>query len=129
MSNWYKDNNIDNNIAVSSRIRLARNLKGFPFPARMTNEQRKELNLKVKEALLGSNTPFAKSLKYIDMANVPDTQKYAMVERHIISPEFANKSDDPETVYTTSLLSVGSTSILFIILSPFFVTQNISKQL
>jgi protein arginine kinase len=94
MSNWYKDNNTDNTIAVSSRIRLARNLKGFPFPARMTTEQRKELNLKVKEALLGSNTPFAKSLKYIDMANVPDTQKYAMVERHIISPEFANKSDD-----------------------------------
>jgi protein arginine kinase len=94
MSNWYKDVSIDNTIAVSSRIRLARNLKGFPFPARMTTEQRKELNLKVKEALLGSNTPFAKSLKYIDMANVPDTQKYAMVERHIISPEFANKSDD-----------------------------------
>jgi protein arginine kinase len=94
MSNCYKDVSIDNTIAVSSRIRLARNLKGFPFPARMTTEQRKELNLKVKEALLGSNTPFAKSLKYIDMANVPDTQKYAMVERHIISPEFANKSDD-----------------------------------
>lgn len=35
---------------------------------------------------------------------------------------FANKSDDPETVYTTSLLSVGSTSILFIILSSFFIT-------
>ena len=94
MSNWYKNNNTDNSVAVSSRIRLARNLKGFPFPARMTTEQRKELNLKVKEALLHSNTPFAKSLKYIDMSNVPDIQKYAMVERHIISPEFANKGDD-----------------------------------
>ncbi len=101
MSNWYKNNNTDNAIAVSSRIRLARNLKGFPFPARMTSEQRKELNLKVKEALLGSNTPFAKSLKYIDMANVPEAQKYAMVERHIISPEFANKSDNTAIILSS----------------------------
>ncbi|MBR6564988.1 MAG: protein arginine kinase [Clostridia bacterium] len=94
MSNWYKACENNNQIAISSRIRLARNLKGFPFPARMTNEQRRELNLKVRDALLQSNTPFAKSLKYIDMANVPDTQKYAMVERHIISPEFANNTAD-----------------------------------
>ena len=57
-------------------------------------KRRRELNLKVRDALLQSNTPFAKSLKYIDMANVPDTQKYAMVERHIISPEFANNTAD-----------------------------------
>ena len=94
MSNWYITNENNNKIAVSSRIRLARNLKGFPFPSRMTCEQRKELNLKVREAIMNSNTPFAKSLKYIDMASVPDTQKYAMVERHIISPEFANNSQD-----------------------------------
>ena len=37
MSNWYKACENNNQIAVSSRIRLARNLKGFPFPARMTN--------------------------------------------------------------------------------------------
>jgi protein arginine kinase len=94
MSNWYSDNTNSNGIAVSSRIRLARNLKGFPFPSRMTAEQRKELNYKVRDAILNSNTPFAKSLKYIDMENVPETQKYAMVERHIISPEFANKTEN-----------------------------------
>ena len=93
MSNWYKTAGPRDDIAVSSRIRLARNLKDLPFPSRMTNEQRTELNERVKEAILGSNTPFAKSLKYIDMRDVPETQKYAMVERHIISPEFANKTE------------------------------------
>ena len=92
MSSWYKTEVSDDAIAVSSRIRLARNLKGLPFPSRMTTQQREELNRRVKDAILGSNTPFAKSLKYIDMRDVPEIQKYAMVERHIISPEFANKT-------------------------------------
>ena len=34
---------------------------------------------------------------------------------------FANKSDDPEKVYTTSLISVGSTSLIFLILLTIFL--------
>ena len=34
---------------------------------------------------------------------------------------FANKEDDPEKVYTTSLISVGSTSLIFIILLSVFI--------
>ena len=94
MSNWYTTHAPEDDIAVSTRIRLARNLSGLPFPARMTPEQRRELNLKVKNAVLQSNTPFAKSLKYIDMADVPQTEIAAMVERHIISPEFAEENAD-----------------------------------
>lgn len=35
---------------------------------------------------------------------------------------FANKSDDPNKVYTTSLLSVGFTSLLFMVLATLFIT-------
>ena len=94
MSSWYTTHAPEDDIAVSTRIRLARNLSGLPFPARMTPEQRRELNLKVKNAVIQSNTPFAKSLKYIDMADVPQTEIAAMVERHIISPEFAEENAD-----------------------------------
>ena len=94
MSNWYSKSAPMDDVAVSSRIRLARNLKGIPFPLRMSLEQRKELNKRVKDAICESNTPFAKSLKYIDMRDIPETQRYAMVERHIISPEFASKGQD-----------------------------------
>lgn len=94
MSSWYTTHAPEDDIAVSTRIRLARNLSGLPFPARMTPEQHRELNLKVKNSVLQSNTPFAKSLKYIDMADVPQTEIAAMVERHIISPEFAEENAD-----------------------------------
>jgi len=109
MSSWYKNSGPSDDIAVSSRIRLARNLKGIPFPSRMTTEQRIELNRKVRDAILNSNTPFAKSLKYIDMRDVPEAQKYAMVERHIISPEFANKNEP------TAIILSGDESISIMI--------------
>lgn len=98
MSSWYQTKGPKDDIAVSSRIRLARNLSGIPFPARMTNSQRADLNAKVKKAITESNTPFSKSLKYIDMRDVPETQKYAMVERHIISPEFAKLKDESAVI-------------------------------
>lgn len=105
MSSWYTSPAPENDIAVSTRIRLARNLEGLPFPSRMTAAQREEVNQKVKKAILESNTPFAKKLRFIAMKDVPENEIGAMVERHIISPEFAADSDgkaiiisDDETV-------------------------------
>ena len=70
MSSWYASAAPQDDIVVSTRIRLARNLSGMPFPARMSGEQRRELNARVKKAITESNTPFAKSLKNPPMAIV-----------------------------------------------------------
>ena len=94
MSRWYIETTAQNDIAVSCRIRLARNLQGIPFPNRMTADDRRELNQRVKDAVLNGNSPFAKSLKFINMSDIPEIQRYAMVERHIISPEFAAKTEE-----------------------------------
>lgn len=88
MSSWYMQSSPEDDIVVSSRIRLARNIAGIPFPSRMTEAQRQELNEKVKKAITESNTPFARSLKFIDMKDVPENEARAMVERHVVSPEF-----------------------------------------
>ena len=90
MSCWYTQNAPENDIVISTRVRLARNLSGVPFPSRMTIEQRREVNDSVKRAIIESNTPFAKSLKFIAMKDVPEIERYSMVERHIISREFAS---------------------------------------
>lgn len=91
---WYNEKAPDDDIVVSTRIRLARNLAGVPFPSRMTVEQRKDVNKKIREALLESNTPFAKKLKYITMRDIPENERFSMVERHIISPEFASNYEN-----------------------------------
>lgn len=92
MSNWYSEAS-SSNIAVSTRVRLARNLSGLPFPFRMTSQQREELKNRVKTAVKQSNSPYAKNLKFIDMADVPETEIKSMVERHIISPQFARTNN------------------------------------
>lgn len=92
MSSWYVGRAPEDDIAVSCRIRLARNISGLPFLSKMTDGQRRELMERVKSALLESNTPYAKNLKFIDMASVPSNEIGAMAERHIISPEFAEST-------------------------------------
>ena len=92
MSCWYNTQSPEDDIVVSTRIRLARNLSGIPFPSRMNARQLDNLKQRVKSAIADSDIPFTKSLKYIDMDAVPETEINAMVERHVISPEFAAKS-------------------------------------
>lgn len=93
MSNWYSTEAKENDIVVSTRIRLARNLENTPFPSFMDIEGKKQVAEKIKKAILESDTPFAKSLRFISMEDVPENEIYAMVERHIISPEFAKNPE------------------------------------
>lgn len=94
MSCWYNDKSVEDDIAVSTRIRLARNIAGVPFPSRMTDEQKTAVNEQVKKAIIESNTPYAKSLKFLLMKDIPENERYSMIERHIISPEFVKKSEN-----------------------------------
>ena len=41
---------MDNSIVVSTRIRLARNLKGYPFPSRLDSKRKNEIVQKVYNA-------------------------------------------------------------------------------
>lgn len=88
MGKWYCDSGAS--ITVSTRIRLARNLQGIPFPSRMSSVQLKEVSQRVVDALLSASDEFSKSLKVIKMDEVDDIAARTMVERHIISPDFAS---------------------------------------
>lgn len=92
MSRWYEFTDPDNDIVVSSRIRLARNVKGIPFPKRMNDTQKNELLGVIKSLLDGVSLQGVGNLKYIDVLKCPDEELVAMVERHIISPDFAKET-------------------------------------
>jgi protein arginine kinase len=47
MNKWYEDGGIMDDIVISSRIRLARNLAEYPFPARLTASAAKDILDKV----------------------------------------------------------------------------------
>lgn len=87
MSAWYRDFDNIGGVVISSRVRLARNLADMPFPVKMTPKMFKELKDKVYDAIKKLPNEFA--LKFIEMNDVPELEIKAMVERHVISPDFA----------------------------------------
>ena len=79
-------NNInEKDIAVSTRIRLARNIKSLPYPRKMSVSAAKELIETVWDAL--SNSPLQKELTLFEMAKLSDTEKKSLIEKHLISAE------------------------------------------
>lgn len=80
---------MEGNNIVSTRIRLARNLDGTPFPVKLTPARKKELLLKVKDT---AKTLFPE-LDYIDAMQLTAAQAGTLMEEHLISPEFANKRE------------------------------------
>ncbi len=89
MSCWYKKSNSSNGIIISSRVRLARNISDLPFPRRMSDKAFSELKARVKAAVEDISATENIKLKYIEMDDIPENEISAMVERHIISPDFA----------------------------------------
>jgi len=76
---------MSDNVIISSRVRLARNLADYPFPCRMTDAQRKEVVEKVFAAVKTLPDDFM----LVNMEDINELDTIAMVERHLISPEFA----------------------------------------
>lgn len=93
MYKWYEQEGSQSDGVVSTRVRLARNLRDIPFPARMTARQRQELNRRVYDALREPMDEAGLGLAYLEMDSLSDLQAAAMVERHCISPEFARERE------------------------------------
>lgn len=88
MSKWYIGNSEKCRVVVSTRIRLARNLEEYPFPAKLDAAGKSQVNNLVRDALLGNCD---EDLSYIEMENLTRAQAVSMAERHLVSPEFASE--------------------------------------
>ncbi len=87
MSKWYIGGGEKNEVVVSTRIRLARNLEEYPFPAKLSAAGKKQVNELVRDALLGG---CEEDLSYIEMESLTRAQAISLAERHLVSPEFAS---------------------------------------
>jgi len=85
MLNWYLQNGKDSDVVISSRVRLARNLEEIPFPTKYSKEQAKRVLEKVKEIA----PSIGYGIKYMELNDFDDITKVSLVEKHVISPEFA----------------------------------------
>lgn len=85
---WYEKSGNCGDVVCSTRVRLARNLKQFPFPAKATDPQREAVEQKVRDALLSGNSILSKEFRFVPLENASEEEAVSLVERHIVSPEF-----------------------------------------
>jgi len=94
MPKWYKESGSDSDVVISSRIRLARNLKKYPFSVKLNEKEALELINEVK-GITDKLADYTHRKFYNCNVNVlSDTDKVAMVERHIISPLLVEKQQN-----------------------------------
>lgn len=91
ISPWMRDEGPDNDIVISSRIRLARNFNDYLFPTfRKEEELLKITDFFKKEFDKSSVKPYNNfSLKY--MIDLTKVKKRVLVEKHLISPNLAKE--------------------------------------
>ena len=91
MINWYLQSGNESDVVLSSRIRVARNIEGFPFTNRYTKEESKKIIQIIKEAI----QKIGYGLKVIELKDLDDITIISLIEKHLISPEFAyNKKEE-----------------------------------
>ncbi len=86
---WLRGVGPESDIVISSRVRLARNLAGFPFVGRATEEDRKRIEELLKQCLLGLEEEQYGGLLYVDVEELDEVDRRFLVERQLISREHA----------------------------------------
>ncbi len=82
---WLRGVGPEADIVISSRVRLARNLGGFPFLTRASDEQRREVIARVRPALAGLAS--APGLLWVELTQADEITGALLMERHLISRE------------------------------------------
>jgi len=77
-------------IVLSCRVRLARNVAGFPFTGKASDSERSELLNLARQVLLTSG--LSERMTWIDLHEASDQHRKLLVERHLISKPFAESS-------------------------------------
>jgi protein arginine kinase len=86
---WLRGSGPQSEIVISSRIRLARNISGFPFLARCSRPQRTSLEHKLRDVILQNAVTGTPQTLYIDLEKAPEDDRQLLVERHLISKPHA----------------------------------------
>lgn len=96
---WLRATGPESDVVMSARVRLARNLVGFPFLTRSTRDDRRQILDAAREHTLGAG--LADQMMWVDLAESPMLERNLLVERHLISKQHA-KGDEPRAVAVSS---------------------------
>ena len=99
---WYNTTGPLADTVISSRVRFARNIKGYPFPSRLDTNGANEIIEKISVPLEGMG------FRRINFSDISPVMATSYVERHYVSPEFATM----ETPRTLLLQEANGVAVL-----------------
>lgn len=91
MAKWYEESGIDEDVVISSRVRIARNLENTKFPQEMTLEDSKIVNKKAIEAIekIDNHADY----DYFQVRGLNPLDRHVFIEEHLISPNLIQIPD------------------------------------
>ena len=84
---WYNTDGHDKSIVLSTRIRFARNIDGYPFPSRLDHSTATEIVDIARKA--------ANAYDYTDFASLSPLEAMAYGEKRLVSADFAKQGGLP----------------------------------
>jgi len=88
---WLDESGPDLEIVLSTRVRLARNIQGFPFAARSSGEERDRLLARAHEAIAA--TSLLGDVDLWRMSELDASERTLLLERHLVSRELILSSE------------------------------------
>ena len=85
---WLANSGQDADIAICTRVRIARNVHGYRFSTMMDEGESAELTERVGRVLTAPDT--ALELQLVELTDMPRLDRNLLVERHLISRELAH---------------------------------------
>lgn len=90
-SSWMDSDGPDASIVISSRVRVARNLAGIPFPHLLDPEKSMEVINEVKKALENREaSDLIGNLEFSLLNDLSPLERQILVDKHLISPDLLN---------------------------------------
>jgi protein arginine kinase len=84
MKNWLECEEEPDNLVISSRIRLARNIKDQPFPDKLSDEKARSIVNKIEDALF-SSSHMKDEFKSVYLWREDKNSRLSFVEKHLVS--------------------------------------------
>lgn len=95
-SEWFQGKGPESDIVFSSRMRLARNIKGFPFSPKLNADQQEDIIEMMENS--AAKAPSLKTSHYFKFNNLTELDRQFLLERHLISREHAGEKGEKAVV-------------------------------
>jgi len=91
MVKWLNEKGLEDDVVISSRIRIARNIEDVRFPQAARKEESEKVTKDILEAVKNSNKN--DNYKFFEIGRLSSLDKNVFIEKHLISPNLIQKPD------------------------------------